>query len=233
MNFKKLSNNPFVLVLVFVFLTWSAYSLGASSTQDGQSASVFSAIMNTLTGNGGPSGAHYELEIIGVPNQKSADMTGDNGHRIFVGLGSRDGASVTTKILLSQTTDGSFGVLDANGTDGVAAFKLPAPGTYTIWARALGKPAGTAVMTTCATDPTTGQQICSTQNSVFLRDTGKPRFNNVTVALTSIVLDPTNTTLIDACGASTVSLFDPCLQGYLWQYDNNGLQHLQVRFYSK
>jgi hypothetical protein len=28
-----------------------------------------------------------------------------------------------------------------------------------------------------------------------------------------------------------VSLFDPCLQDFLWQYDNNGLKLLQIRFY--
>src|SRR5919197_1212012 len=38
------------------------------------------------TGNGAPSGAHYNLNIIGVPKQKSADMTGSNGHVIFVSL---------------------------------------------------------------------------------------------------------------------------------------------------
>jgi len=28
-----------------------------------------------------------------------------------------------------------------------------------------------------------------------------------------------------------VSLFATCLQDFLWQYDNNGLKLLQVRFY--
>ena len=36
---------------------------------------------------------------------------------------------------------------------------------------------------------------------------------------------------VTACGGTTVGLFDPCLQGYFWQYDNNGLKLLQVRFY--
>src|SRR5690349_18184500 len=63
---------------------------------------------NPVTGNGAPSGPHYDLNIIGVPKSKTADMTGDNGHRIFVAL------SGNTKILL---TAGPFEVLDANGTD--------------------------------------------------------------------------------------------------------------------
>jgi len=45
-------------------------------------------------------------------------------------------------------------VLDKNGTDGEAKFSLPLPGSYTIWARALGAPGDSAKITTCATDIT-------------------------------------------------------------------------------
>src|SRR5438552_3868266 len=34
-----------------------------------------------------------------------------------------------------------------------------------------------------------------------------------------------------ACGSTTVSLFATCLEGFFWQYDNNGLKLLQIRFY--
>jgi hypothetical protein len=37
-------------------------------------------------GNGAPSGAHYNLNIIGVEKAKKADMTGSNRHVIFVPL---------------------------------------------------------------------------------------------------------------------------------------------------
>src|SRR5688572_24983945 len=67
-----------------------------------------------LTGNGAPSGAHYTLNIIGVPKNKSAPLTGNKGSRIFVPL------SGSTKINLKE---GTFQVLDANGTDGSAAFQ--------------------------------------------------------------------------------------------------------------
>jgi len=74
--------------------------------------------------------------------------------------------------------------------------------------------------------------ICSTQNEVFVRDKGKSSFRNVTDALTTIVLDAiANPDAVTACGGTTVSLFDPCLQGFFWAYDNNGLKLLQVRFY--
>src|SRR6266851_7412742 len=38
------------------------------------------------TGNGAPSGSHYNLNIIGVPKDKTADMNNNDGHRIFVQL---------------------------------------------------------------------------------------------------------------------------------------------------
>ncbi len=186
------------------------------------------------TGNGAPNGAHYSLNIIGVPRAKSANPDWASGHVIFVNLGSKDNG-VSTKILLSQSAEaGVFDVLDKNGTDGEASFSLPAPGTYTIWARALGKPGGQAKITTCASDLdiNTAGVICSTQNEVFVRDKGKSTFRNVTDALTTIVLDPiANAAAVTACGGTTVSLFDPCLQGFFWDYDNNGLKLLQVRFY--
>src|SRR6478672_10536975 len=63
------------------------------------------------TGNGAPSGAHYTLNIIGVPKDKSPDFSGGNGHRIFVDLG-KTGEAANTRINLSE---GDFSVTDANG----------------------------------------------------------------------------------------------------------------------
>ena len=194
------------------------------------------ALAVETTGSGAPSGAHYSLNIIGVAKAKNPDMGGAGGNVIFVSLGSKDGAAVTTKILLEQSANaGEFAVLDKNGTDGQAKFSLPAPGSYTVWARALGTPGGHAKITTCATDVTgtvADGDICSTQNEVFVRGTGKSSFRNVTPALTTLTLDAiADAEAVDACGGTTVGLFDPCLQGYFWQYDNNGLKLLQVRFY--
>src|SRR5712664_1684575 len=185
------------------------------------------------TGNGAPSGPHFNLNIIGVSHDKTPNMNG-GGNVIFVDLGTKSGVAVTTKILLSQAADGVFEVLDKNGTDGEASFALPVPGTYTVWARALGTPGGQAKIATCATfvDPTTGEAtiLCSTASEVFVRGTGKSSFHNVTSALTTISLVIGSPAQL-ACGTPTVSLFDACLQDFLWQYDNNGLKLLQVRFY--
>jgi hypothetical protein len=200
-------------------------------------AAVAAALTTTAaaaqTGNGAPSGPHFNLNIIGVSHDKTPNMNG-GGNVIFVDLGTKSGVAVTTKILLSQAADGVFEVLDKNGTDGEASFALPVPGTYTVWARALGTPGGQAKIATCATfiDPTTGAAtiLCSTVSEVFVRGSGKSSFRNVTSALTTITLVPGSAVEL-ACGTPTVSLFATCLQDFLWQYDNNGLKLLQVRFY--
>src|SRR5262245_12635984 len=72
------------------------------------------------TGNGAPSGPHFNLNIIGVPKDKNPNFSGGEGRRIFVDLAGQ------TKILLKP---GPFDVLDADGTDGTASFQLPEPDT--------------------------------------------------------------------------------------------------------
>jgi hypothetical protein len=181
-------------------------------------------VVEPLTGNGAPSGTHYDLNIIGVPKGKTADMTGDNGHRIFVPM------SGTTKINLSE---GDFQVLDANGTDGTAAFELPNPDpdgdgvtSYSVFARALGTPGGSSITTTCATDPTTGDTVCSDQSMVLVRGTGGSKFTNVSKTLLYVYAD------LDGDGTvEKVPLFSDQLQDYFWSYDNNGLRLAQIRFY--
>src|SRR5712664_2369484 len=176
-------------------------------------AAVAAALTTTAaaaqTGNGAPSGPHFNLNIICVSHDKTPNMNG-GGNVIFVDLGTKSGVAVTTKILLSQAADGVFEVLDKNGTDGEASFALPVPGTYTVWARALGTPGGQAKIATCATfvDPTTGEAtiLCSTASEVFVRGTGKSSFRNVTSALTTISLVPGSAVEL-ACGTPTVSLF--------------------------
>ena len=175
-----------------------------------------------ITGNGAPSGSHFTLNLIGVQNPKSASMTG-GGSRIFVPL------TGSTKINL---TEGPFLVLDANGTDGSAAFQLPNPDsdndgttTYSVFARALGKPGGSSKTTTCATDAA-GETWCSVYSAVAVRESGRSRFENVSRELLYIYVD------IDGDGnLERYNLFNDALQDYYWQYDNSGLKLLQLRFY--
>ena len=179
------------------------------------------SVQFALAGNGAPNGSHYNLNIIGVPKGKSADMNGNNGHRIFVPLWG------STQIKLGE---GDFQVLDANGTDGSAKFQLPNPdpdndGTtwYSVYARALGKLGGKADITTCAYDAA-GELWCSvTLEMVRVKHAS---FSNVTKYLLYIYVD------LDGDGTrERYNIFNDALQDYFWQYDNHGLKLLQLRFY--
>src|SRR5437867_7550236 len=166
------------------------------------------------TGNGAPSGSHYNLNIIGHNNCPGDDLKGTNRHVIDVFLnfhdGSQNGQTATTldktnKIFLAQ---GDFQVLDGNACDGDGAkFQLPAnpfscpaddPAclntdptfqNYTVWVRALGTPGGHATITTCENDLTTLEIVCSMENVLLVRNTGKSRFTNVTKELTTVCLN--------------------------------------------
>jgi hypothetical protein len=173
-------------------------------------------------GNGAPSGAHYNLNIIGT-NDKSGDMN-DSGHVIFVKIQGQ------TRILLIEGDD--YQVIDKNGTDGEASFQLPNPdpdadGTtvYSVFARALGKPSGNADMTTCATDPD-GDFVCSVA-VLELDASGRPaKFENVSKELLYVYFDWDNDGIIER-----VPLFADQWEGFLWDYDNRGLRIAQLRFY--
>ena len=188
----------------------------------------------TFAGNGAPSGSHYNLNIIGMSKDKNADMTGSNGHVIFVNL---DG---NTKIMLCESGVGGactdvdgFQVLDADGTDGVASFALPNPDptnsgttTYSVFARALGKPGGSSKTTTCATDPTTGETVCSVITLELKRTKGQSVFQNVSKYLLYIYVDLNGDGVLER-----YNLFNDKLQDYFWSYDNTGLRIAQFRFY--
>jgi hypothetical protein len=71
------------------------------------------------------------------------------------------------------------------------------------------------------------------------RTKGKQTFTNVSgnLLFRTLTVDPTTNTSLAAClGVTTttvvsVSLFNSCLQNYFWNYDNQGLKLLQLRFY--
>jgi hypothetical protein len=185
-----------------------------------------------------------------------------NGRRIFVQLNGGENASSLdgklfrdisriNKIFLQPAPAGeSFNVLDANATDANgAAFQLPADvsSSWTVYARALGKPGGKADMTTCATEAgvdgilgtADDEVICSISTLSLARRAGKSTYANVTAQLlfVTLVVDPTIDSVLAAClGVTTtttvqVPLFNECLQNYFWNYDNQGLKNLSLRFY--
>jgi hypothetical protein len=212
------------------------------------------------TGNGAPSGSHYSLNIIGVENPKTADLTGSERHTIFVAL--RNSGDTSSRIYLTPASD--FRVCDGNAFDtaydcnGVkianegAVFALPCntnivsepedPGplfpcdpddpqaAYEVWARALGAPGGQAVMTTCAFDAETGEKVCSTENVILVRNKGKSSFTNVTQELTSLVGCVSDPNS-DGIICGRFALFRDEFVDWFWQYANKGLRLAQIRFY--
>lgn len=237
--------SPAVLVLACTAL--AACGDEATSPVGSRGSTAMPASGVAETGNGAPSGAHYTLNIIGVPKEKSADFDGGNGHRIFVGLG-RNGTA-TTRISLGP---GDFGVIDANGTDGAAAFQLPNPdpdgdGTtlYSVYLRVLGKPGGTGTLqscyedalgTWCAVDFDGGVEPISLERTKG----GAPKFTNVSKDLLYVDhclawdagLDTILGTEDDVCtDVEQIGLFSNELLSYYWNYDNQGLKLVQLRFY--
>jgi hypothetical protein len=201
----------------------SLFGFAASGcSNDVQTAPPLDNAQSAATGSGAPSGPHFNLNIIGVPTGKT--MSGGGGSVIFVP------ENGSTKIMLSE---GPFAVLDKNGTDGQAGFQLPNPDpantgttTYSVFARALGKPGGTASATTCATDPTTGEVFCSIFSAVLVRSGGKQTFTNVSKELLFVFADVNGDGKVDR-----FNLFNSALTDFFWQFDNNGLKLAQLRFY--
>jgi len=180
----------------------------------------------TAAGNGTASGPHYDLNIIGVPEDKNPDFSGGNDHRIFVDLTGK------TRILL---TKGDFDVLDANGTDGEASFQLPEPDAqddnitdYSVFIRGLGKTGGRATMQTCYLDQQTQEEVCNTGNAIanVTAQGDDNKFQNVTKQLMYVWADINGDGTLDR-----VELFSDPLDTYYWYYDNFGLKIAQLRFY--
>jgi len=234
-------------VVLFAMIALAGCGDDGTSPATAPASSPNVALATATTGNGAPSGAHYTLNIIGVPKDKSADFTGGNGGRIFVDLG-KTGTVANTRINLIE---GDFGVIDANGTDGVAAFSLPNPdpdgdGTtsYSVYVRALGKPGGKATMQSCYDDGTgtwCAADFVGGVNPITIQRSkgGVAKFVNVSKDLLYVDycsawtagLDGILGTADDVCTTvSQTPLFSNDVS-YFWSYDNQGLKLAQLRFY--
>lgn len=195
-------------------------------------------------------GKHYNLNIIGVQYDKTADMNDTHGHTIFVPL-NKDGSvsrTVTINVIRNETEPGKFQVLDRNATDGNGAliavpFENMGTLSFNVYATALGKPgrevyfeAETKFKDTCIN--------CEllVGNFTIKRDKGnKGKQKPVVVDISDIFrasgcidLDPG---VNPGCTAGDIEFDDvwvfniPELETYNWQYTNKGLKLMQVRFY--
>jgi hypothetical protein len=242
-------------------------------------------------GNNFPDGSHdFNLHIIGVPKDKSADMDNNNGRRIFVQLESsnevtspggknnhlaKGGGDDQNHIYLCNSTNDegdssdsrcddygnpdNWGVIDANATDADGALLAvpdPCAGNdstdgctprYSIWARALAG-SGTATITTCADEDYAYDGLKDTwcgDNGIEIGTNKGRKAQDVTDNLLHMTItvddttDPELAACIDRGNDATdglpdtydVYLFDRCFEDYFWNYDNNGLKNLELRFY--
>lgn len=188
------------------------------------SGSAFAA--NGDTGNGAPNGPHmYNLNVIGMDRYAEDPVNNGNGHRIFVKLWGK------TKIML---TEGDFGVIDYNGLDGEASFRLPAADAdcdgssdYSAYVRGLGMK-GHSTIETCFVDKSDGSLMCSGTEVTPISGGKRPRFTNVSKSLLTVVWDADGDGDLDR-----TPLFGDDTYGYAWDYNNYGLRLAQFRFYDE
>jgi hypothetical protein len=103
---KKLIAIVLAVSLVLTLVLGSGIALADKPMNDGEN----------YNGNGAPSGKHYNINLIGVPDKK-ADFDGGNGARIFVDR--------TGKTTFYVHGGDHFEILDHNGTDGYVGTHTP------------------------------------------------------------------------------------------------------------
>jgi hypothetical protein len=245
----------FVLALGVVALTFAFYACSSDSPVSSSDVALQPAAKtgDGLNGNGAPSGAHFNLNIIGVPQEKENMPEGLGGHVIFVNLWSK---GQPDKIMLIEGEE--FAVLDKNGTDGRAEFQLPNPDPncdgvtdYSVFVRARGTPGGSAkiqscyeivgdtgeIETYCAADYLGGVEPITVGRCKGC--IGEKKFDNVSKDLLYVDMMVCLEWGVDDAGEAIcliqevvqVPLFGEDVEGYLWEYDNYGLKNCQMRFY--
>jgi hypothetical protein len=225
---------------------------------------LFSASVFAQNANPCPGDLSYQVNIIGVPHDKTADMTGNNGHRIFVPLDSGEDVNRHVRIYMTGDTDGdtdglqcgnNFRVLDANATDDDEAtllvpcepIEVGDPGVcYDVFATGLGGPGGGAnVDVVCEFDETCidcniVEGTCEMGNIDFdvYRGRGKPITEDITNVFRASGCIDADTEDGLFCGDDPLDIIFRRvwifnveeLLTYYWDYDNNGLKLMQVRF---
>lgn len=217
--------------------------------------SIAGFAQQTTTGNGTPSGSHYNLNLIGVTNGKNPPLTGSDRHTIFVPLytNGKDGPDADpvpgTDIWLTQ---GPFAVCDGNAFDAATDCN----GTTIAKTGAVFQlPCNTNISTATGTTLVPCSSGATASYDVWARTLGTPGGSSTlttcaTEPVTNILVCSTNkavfvrmkpnkftnvtdalTSLVDTNTLQTVALFQGGFQGFFWDYDNNGNKLVQLRFY--
>jgi hypothetical protein len=202
---------------------------------------VFSGPASAQVGKG-LSGAHYTLNIIGVSHDKTATLEDSNRHTIFVPL--QSGGDVPRAVKIFYVAGDHFEVLDGNATDGEATIMVPSDPlgdlSYDVYAWGLGKPNGNnaVVNAECVFDNETLGSCTDTllmSSFTVTRPKGQPKrvdITNVFRATGCIDVNLSGVCDTGDLGFKNVWVFNiPNLETYFWDYDNNGLKLMQVRFY--
>lgn len=192
----------------------------------------------------GLSGPHYNLNIIGVPKDKTVpDMTDSNRHTIFVPL--QSGGDIGRTVKIFYVAGDHFEVLDGNATDdNEATIMVPSEPLgdlcYDVYAVGLGKPNGNAIVQAeCSIEDLIGSCTDALLLDSFTvdRPKNKPphRINISDVFRATGCIDLGGVAGVCDTGDlqfTNVWIFNiPQLLEYFWDYDNNGLKLMQVRFY--
>jgi len=193
----------------------------------------------------------------GGKNNQLAKGGGDDQNHIYL-CNSTNGLNDVTDPRCDAwraTHANQFGVIDANATDGDGAiFGIPDPCVddnlastactpgYSVWARTHGAPGGSATLTTCATDTVTtaGDTWCGSNGiTLYAKQRKAVDISGALLHMTLTIDGTQNVALAGCLGTTTtgiatidVYLFDDCFQNYFWNYDNNGLKLMELRFYS-
>ncbi len=207
-----------------------------------------------------PSGAHYNLNIIGKKSDWSGGGSYDNParHTMFVpentdefrlngtqcyapaplpdGVEDTVGPGITIWMTScdnkTNSDDCDFAVLDGNAFDDCKCEFQLAPGKYEVWIVAKAKPGGETNITGWLYDPNLDEYYLKTDaGTINVKSSGK----NWT--------DATDLFYITTVEFGTQWVFDylqrliddPDLDSgaYFWQYDNKGNKLVKVRFYEK
>ena len=195
----------------------------------------------------------FKLQVIAFDKDHcpAGDFTGSNRHQIAVAADFHSGDLSHNQagklqrdiirnntILLAPGPD--FEVLDGNAcsdedsTSKSAAAELQLPAdvssTYVVFVRLVGAHDTGIGVTTCAVDPgDPGTEdddvvVCSSDVLIKLRFKGDvPKFTDETAKLLTLTVDLGG-------GPEVVSLFDPRLEDFFWQWNTKGKAHAQLVF---
>jgi len=205
-------------------------------------------------GHDGMVGKHFQVNLIGVSHDKIVDMTDTSRRAIFVPLNSS--GDVERKVKIKYVAGDSFAVLDGNATDdNEAIIQVPheycddyTTGctdlvAYDVYAIALGKPHGGALVSAecnytldvVSTGDLTCEDTLMMGSFELTRSKGKPKVEDITdIFRAEGCLDLVVDGICDSGDIEFRNLWIfniEQLEYYMWDYDNNGLKLMQVRFY--